>query len=91
MTKTVFSRKLLWPSLSAMLLLSNQAYANEAELVQEIVVTAQKREQSIMDIPFAISAFDEAEIKARGATDIKDLQYSIPGPVSYTHLTLPTT
>ena len=79
MTKTVFSRKLLWPSLSAMLLLSNQAYANEAELVQEIVVTAQKREQSIMDIPFAISAFDEAEIKARGAADIKDLQYSIPG------------
>ena len=43
------------------------------------IVTAQKREQSVMDIPFAIATFSEAELKARGAADIKDMQYSIPG------------
>jgi iron complex outermembrane receptor protein len=79
MKKTVFSRKLLMTAVSATILLSNQAYTSDASSLDEIIVTAQKREQSIMDIPFAISAFDEAELKARGATDIKDLQYSIPG------------
>jgi outer membrane receptor protein involved in Fe transport len=79
MKKTVFSRQLLMTAVSATVLLSNQAYTNDASSLDEIIVTAQKREQSIMDIPFAISAFNEAEIKARGATDIKDLQYSIPG------------
>ena len=33
-------------------------FAAQAQL-EEIIVTAQKREQSILDIPFAISAFDE--------------------------------
>ena len=79
MKKSVFSRKLLITAVSATVLMGNQVYANDTNSLTEIVVTAQKREQSIMDIPFAISAFDEAEIKARGATDIKDLQYSIPG------------
>jgi outer membrane receptor protein involved in Fe transport len=79
MKKTVFSRKLLMTAVSATVLLSNQAYTSDASSLDEIIVTAQKREQSIMDIPFAISAFGEEEIKARGAKDIKDLQYSVPG------------
>ena len=48
-------------------------------IFEEIIVTAQKREQSLMDIPFAISVFSEEDIKSRGATDIKDMQYAIPG------------
>jgi len=51
----------------------------ETSAMERIVVTAQKKEQSILDIPFAVSAFGEDEIKKRGATDIKDLQYSVPG------------
>lgn len=74
-------KKLLCVAVSAgSLVLASQAYAKESpNILEEVVVTAQKREQSILDIPFAISAFGEAEIKARGATDIKDLQYLIPG------------
>ena len=79
MKKIEFARKLLMTAVSATVMMGNQAYANDSNSLEEIIVTAQKREQSIMDIPFAISAFNEAEIKARGATDIKDLQYSIPG------------
>ena len=79
MKKTVFSRQLLMTAVSATVLLSNQAYTSDASSLDEIIVTAQKREQSILDIPFAISAFDEKEIKARGAMDIKDMQYSVPG------------
>jgi outer membrane receptor protein involved in Fe transport len=79
MKKTIFSRNLMMTAVTAALLVSNQTYASDANSLDEIIVTAQKREQSVMDIPFAISAFGEEEIKARGATDIKDMQYSIPG------------
>lgn len=79
MKKSAFSAKLLMTAVSSTVLVSNQVYAQGASLLEEVVVTAQKREQSVLDIPFAISAFSEAEIRARGATDIKDMQYAIPG------------
>ena len=79
MKKTTLSKSLSIAAIGTIALMSSQVYANEASALDEIIVTAQKREQSLLDIPFAISAFGEDEIKARGATDIKDLQYSIPG------------
>jgi len=79
MKKTAFSRKPQMAAVIIAVLLSSQGFASESSVLEEIVVTAQKREQSVLDIPFAISTFGEDEIKARGATDIKDMQYAIPG------------
>ena len=79
MKKTTLSKSLSIAAIGTIALMSSQVYANESSALDEIIVTAQKREQSLLDIPFTISAFGEDEIKARGATDIKDLQYSIPG------------
>jgi len=45
----------------------------------EIVVTAQKRTQALIDVPLSISAVSNAEIAKRGASTINDLQYSVPG------------
>ncbi|MEQ8694532.1 MAG: TonB-dependent receptor [Gammaproteobacteria bacterium] len=57
--------------------------ADEAEAGADernvIIVTAQKREQALLDVPLSISVLGEEEIGARGATTIDDLQYSIPG------------
>jgi iron complex outermembrane receptor protein len=57
--------------------------ADEAEAGADernvIIVTAQKREQALLDVPLSISVLGEEEIAARGATTIDDLQYSIPG------------
>ena len=55
---------------------------------QVITVTATKRDTRITNVPLAVSAIGESEIRDRGAVDLRDLQYSVP--VSYTHLTLPT-
>ena len=77
---TAANRKLLVSAISAVaLLMGSEAYAEESGAIEEVIVTAQKREQNILDIPFAITAIGEEEIKDRGALDIKDLQYSIPG------------
>jgi iron complex outermembrane receptor protein len=46
--------------------------------VGEIVVTAQKREENLQDVPIAISAFSAEQMDARGVTGIKDLGISTP-------------
>lgn len=44
-----------------------------------IIVTANKREQAIEDVPASLQAFDSATLAATGITDIGDLQYLTPG------------
>lgn len=46
--------------------------------LDEIVVTAQKREQSIQDVPIAITAIDEGYIENRNITSIKALSSLAP-------------
>ena len=45
----------------------------------DIIVTAQRYEQRLQDVPLSISAIGAEELSARGTTDLKDLQYSVPG------------
>lgn len=47
--------------------------------LEEIVVTAQKREQNIMDVPVAITAVTGAQIQESGIKDMFDLQQNVPG------------
>lgn len=46
--------------------------------VDEIVVTAQKREQSLQDVPIAITAISGEDLRLSGVQDVNDLQYSAP-------------
>ena len=41
--------------------------------IQEIVVTAQKREENVQDVPIAISAFGGAALRERAVTDVSSL------------------
>jgi outer membrane receptor protein involved in Fe transport len=59
-----------------------QSVADSADQITEIVVTAQKREQRVQDIPISVSAISGDEIERAGARDFHDLLLSIPG-VSY--------
>ena len=47
-------------------------------ILEEIVVTAQKREEALMDTPLAVSAFTSEELDRLGARDIRDLADSVP-------------
>lgn len=49
------------------------------EVMEEIIVTAQKREQSVMDVPMAITAVTAEELENMGATSIAEIQSTIPG------------
>lgn len=57
--------------------------ANTAEMtsryVEEVVVTARKREESIRDVPIAISAFTDRDLENADVRSLKDIAASVPG------------
>ncbi|HVY83033.1 MAG TPA: TonB-dependent receptor [Steroidobacteraceae bacterium] len=59
--------------------LTAQTPRQDAESIQEIIVTATKRESSLQDVPFSIAAVTEGQIRNSGATDIAELARNIPG------------
>lgn len=49
--------------------------------LEEIVVTAQRREESVQDVPIAISAFTSTELALRGVTNALDVAQYVPNLV----------
>jgi iron complex outermembrane recepter protein len=47
--------------------------AQEGSLIDEIIVTAQKRETALQDVPFSVAAASEQQIRDSGATNVVDL------------------
>jgi iron complex outermembrane receptor protein len=56
-----------------------QTPQQDAEAIQEIIVTAQKRESSLQDVPFSIAAVTESQIRNSGATDLPELARNVAG------------
>ncbi len=63
------------------LLTASPAAAQAANELEELVVTAQKREQNLQDVPIAVSAFSEAALDRVQIEDATDIQLSIPNAV----------
>jgi outer membrane receptor protein involved in Fe transport len=57
------------------------AAADSTNQIEELVVTAQKREQNLQDVPIAVSAFSEAALDRVQIEDATDIQLSIPNAV----------
>ncbi len=62
---------------------SNVAYAQSsdtgARILDEIIVTAQKKEENAQDVPISISAFSGAALEAIGITESDQLGQFVPG------------
>jgi iron complex outermembrane receptor protein len=50
-------------------------------IIEEVLVTARKVEESLQDIPLAVTAFNSEQLANQGATNISDLQYQVPSLV----------
>ncbi len=59
--------------------LAAQAQETEIPTVDSIVVTAQKREQSLQDVPVVVTAIGAKLLQDTGVKDIKDLTILTPG------------
>ncbi len=65
---------------------ADTATASESsDLMQEITVTARRREESILDTPISISAFSGPALEARGIDRTEDLAKMVPNFVYQTN------
>jgi iron complex outermembrane receptor protein len=53
--------------------------ASESNELEEVTVTAQKREQSALEVPITVNVFSAAEIEKTGALNLAEMQDFIPG------------
>ena len=84
------SKAALWQSTAAALVLTafaTPAYAQVAEGDPEaedtvsggrIVVTARRRDENLVDVPIAVTAFGAEELERRGSSDITDIAQITP-------------
>lgn len=70
-------------TVAASFLVFQPAFAQDREsgvsaLMEEIIVTARKREESLQDTPVAVSAFSGESLEARGIQRVDDIAYITP-------------
>ncbi len=74
---------------------SAPSFAADSPAIEEIIVTAEKRETSAQETSIALTAFDAEQLQLRGIHDITDLQWSVPNlvispnsqsPVTYAYI-----
>jgi iron complex outermembrane receptor protein len=53
--------------------------AGQSDALEEIVVTAQRREESVMQVSDSVQAFSGNQLQQAGITQLTDLQYITPG------------
>ncbi len=49
-----------------------------AAMIEEIVVTARRREENLQEVPIAVSAFSAEALESRSIENIRDLQMALP-------------
>ena len=55
------------------------ATANAQQAIEEVVVTATKREESLQDVPIAVTALTADDLEERGITNFSDYVMQLPG------------
>jgi iron complex outermembrane receptor protein len=55
------------------------AAPSDDNIIEQIIVTAQKREQALQDVPFSVAAPSGEQIRNSGATSLPELGRMVPG------------
>lgn len=68
----------LTPIAASVLAVVASASAVAQPVIEEVIVTAQKREQSLQEVPIAVTAFSQESLQQNGVVDITDIQKLTP-------------
>ena len=66
-------------STAALLVFALFATQTSAQVLEEIVVTAQKREQQLSDVGISVTAFSGEQLQALGFTETSQIDEQVPG------------
>ncbi|HEY6130404.1 MAG TPA: TonB-dependent receptor, partial [Halioglobus sp.] len=73
MTRTPPRRLPLWVALAVA-----SGSLSAAPALEEVIVTAEKREESIQQVPISIAAFTDETLEKMGVNDVKALAGKVP-------------
>ena len=73
-------RKLIYliPAALTMLMEAPPAFSQGVQALEEVVVTARRREENLQEVPVAITAFSAEELEMRSIENVEDLQVLLP-------------
>lgn len=63
---------------AAMMPVSEMAFAAKASVIEEVIVTAQRRAESLQEVPVAVTAINAEDMELKQVTNVLDLQYQVP-------------
>ncbi len=75
----MIAKYFLKPVSAAVAVALSQAVAAQEQMIEEIVVTAAKRSQSIQDVSTSVTAFSEDDLNLGGIEDVSRLEHMVPG------------
>jgi iron complex outermembrane receptor protein len=80
MKKRTFTRRVgtMFLALPASLTGVASAQSGDGDVLEEITVTAQRRNESIQTVPVAVTAIDPVQLERRQITDTKQVIYNVP-------------
>lgn len=64
---------------------ASQSTANASDNTEEVVVTAQRYEQRLQDVPISVSVLNAHALEQQSATNLEDVQFSVPGLSTYSY------
>ena len=75
-----FARSLLAIAIGTTIstLATAQDNAPSAQGLEEVIVTAERRETSLQDTPISVLAFGSSDLEKFGIDDLGDIQHSVP-------------
>ncbi|MGI9286072.1 MAG: TonB-dependent receptor [Pseudomonadales bacterium] len=76
-TISIFQRRLVLAAIAAPLIFASGV--TRADVLEEVIVTAQKREQSLQDVGIAVSAFTGDQLSSLGVIESFDIAAFSPG------------
>src|SRR5262245_18872532 len=62
---------------------SSSSTAKDTQVIDVVIVTAQRREENLIDVPIAVAAFSSEALERRQIDQATDLQLNVPN-VSFT-------
>lgn len=78
-SKASLLASLAWPLCGLPVTALAQDAQPGADVLDEIIVTANRREENIIDVPLAVTALDGEDLNRRGLTQIESFASQVPG------------
>ncbi|HYC99108.1 TonB-dependent receptor [Brevundimonas sp.] len=76
--KTALLAGAAWSALSTVVLAQDAVPQTEDTAVEDVIVTARRRNEALKDVPISVSALGEERLEQTGASDITALQQQTP-------------